>query len=338
MQLRPGQLDAALRKGLAPVYFITGDEPLQLGEAADAVRAAARQAGFGVREIFTVDSHFNWKQLAMEADSLSIFADQKIIELRLSAATPGQEGAKALQAYCGRLPEATLLLLTAGKLNKESLKTQWFQALDKVGVVVQVWPPSGQDWSRWLQQRLQKRGLEAEAAGLGLLAARLEGNLLAAAQEVEKLYVLYGKGPVSLQQIEAAVADSSRYDVFKLMDSLLAGKPTRILKILSGLQAEGIEAPVVLWGIVREARTLVKIKWALAKGQDKDSVFRNNQVWEQRRPLVGEALQRLDGRDLEAVLTLCAKADRQSKGQLAGDVWETLRVLGLMFAGLPVIK
>ncbi len=192
MRIRPEQLNAALQKGLAPVYFISGDEPLQLGEMADAVRKAARQAGFETREIFSADTGFEWNELAVSADSLSIFADKKIIDLRLPSGTPGTEGSKALITYCERLPEDTLLLITAGKLASASLKTRWFQALDKAGCVIQVWPLEGQDLIRWLQQRMQSRGLQAEAEGLRTLAARIEGNLLAAAQEIEKLYVLYG--------------------------------------------------------------------------------------------------------------------------------------------------
>jgi len=337
MQLKPEQLSTALQKGLAAVYFISGDEPLQIGEAADAIRAAARQAGFTSRELFTVDTGFAWNQLSLAADSMSIFADKQIIELRLSSGTVGIEGAKALTAYCGRFPESTLLLMTSGKLGKESVKTKWFQALDKVGVVMQVWPLEGQDLLRWLQQRLSQRGLQTEQAGLRLLASRIEGNLLAAAQEIEKLYVLYGGGTLTLHQIETAVADSSRYDVFKLVDSILAGKTNRILKILSGLHAEGIAPPVVLWAIMREVRTLIKIKWALAQGHSEETAYRNNQIWDKRRQLVGEALQRLNDKDLNKLLVLSAKADRQCKGQQAGDVWETLRTLCLMFASIPVL-
>lgn len=337
MQLRGDQLDAALQKNLAAVYLISGDEPLQVGEAADNIRSAARQAGFTSREVFTVDASFAWNQFAMAADSLSIFADKQIIELRFATNSPGQEGAKQLTAYCERLPESTLLLITCGKLSKESLKTKWLQAIDKAGVVMQIWPLEGQDLLRWLQNRLLKRGLQTEQAGLRLLASRVEGNLLAAAQEVEKLYVLYGSGNLTLQQIETAVADSSRYDVFKLMDSVLAGKANRIVKILTGLRAEGIAPPVILWAIMREARTLIKIKWAIGQGQNQETAFRNQQIWDKRKSLVSEALSRLHNDDLNQVLVLSAKVDRQSKGQEQGDVWESLRILCLLFAAVPVM-
>jgi len=335
MRLKPEQMAAALQKGLAPVYFISGDEPLQLGEMADAVRAAARAAGCDSREVLVADAGFSWNELTESAGSLSIFADKKIIDLRLPTGTPGTDGAKALVAYCERLKpgmDDTLLLITSAKLAGSSLKTQWFQALDKVGCVVQVWPLEGQDLIRWLQQRMQRRGLQADAEGIKILASRIEGNLLAAVQEIEKLYVLYGAGQLSKQQIFDVVADSSRFDVFKLMDSVLAARVSRILRILSGLQAEGVAAPVVLWALTREARMLIKIKQALAQGQNKAQVFKNNQIWDKRQQLVSDALNRLTESDLNSILTLSAKADRQIKGRQQGEPWETLLSVCLLFA------
>jgi len=337
MRIKPDQLSSALQKGLMPVYFITGDEPLQLGEMADAVRKAARKAGFENREILSAETGFEWNQLAFSADSFSIFADKKIIDLRLPSGTPGTDGAKALIAYCERLPEDTLLLITAGKVASSALKSRWLEALDKKGAVIQVWPLEGQDLIRWLQQRMQQRGLHAETDGLRLLASRIEGNLLAAAQEIEKLYVLYGTGNLSHQQLFEVVADSSRYDVFKLMDSVLAASVNRIFKVLSGLRAEGIAAPIVLWALTREARVLIKIKLALAQGQNRDVVFKNHQIWDKRKQLVSNALNRLNDSNLNSILVLSAKADRQIKGQQQGDAWETLLAICLMFASTQVM-
>jgi DNA polymerase-3 subunit delta len=332
MRLKPEQIATALQKELAPVYFISGDEPLQLGEMADAVRAAARKVGYDSREVLVADAGFSWNELTESAGSLSIFTDKKIIDLRLPTGTPGTEGSKALIAYCERLPEDTLLLITSAKLAGASLKARWFQALDKAGCVVQVWPLDGQDLIRWLQQRMQRRGLQAETEGIKILASRIEGNLLAAAQEIEKLYVLYGAGQLSNQQIFDVVADSSRFDVFKLMDSVMAARVGRIFKILSGLRAEGVAAPVVLWALTREARVLIRIKQALAQGQNRALVFKNNQIWDKRQQLVSDALNRLGDSDLNAILTLSAKADRQIKGQQQGDPWETLLAVCLRFA------
>lgn len=331
MRIKPGQLSAELKKGLKPIYVITGDEPLQLAELADEIRKAAKLAGFENREVITVDANFEWNQLAFLADSTSIFADKKIIDLRLPSGTPGVDGAKALVAYCGRLQEDNLLLITAGKLASAALKTRWFEALDKQGIVIQVWPLEGQELISWLQQRLQRRGLSANADGLRLLASRVEGNLLAAAQEIENLYVLYGAGNLSQQQIVEVVADNSRYDVFKLIDSVLSDREDRIIKILSGLREEGVAAPVVLWALARETRSLIKIKWAIAGGQSKDLAFKNNQIWDKRKQIVSNVLNRLSDKDLTRILVLGAKADRQIKGQQSGDAWETLREVCLMF-------
>jgi len=332
MRIKPEQLSGVLQKGLLPVYFITGDEPLQLGELADEIRKSAKKNGFDNREIVSVETGFEWNQLAFMADSLSIFSDKKIIDLRLPSGTPGIDGAKALINYCERLSEDTILLITSGKIDSKALKSRWVEALDKQGLVIQVWPLEGQDLIRWIQNRMQRRGLVVQSDGVQLLASRIEGNLLAAAQEIEKLYVLYGAGNLSLQQINDVVADSSRYDVFKLMDTVLSANVNRIIKVLSGLRSEGTATPIVLWALTRDARLLIKIKLALAQGQNQETVFKNNNVWDKRKTLISQSLKRLSDHDLNNILVTSAIADRQIKGQQAGDAWETLLTICLMFA------
>ncbi|MDD5276551.1 MAG: DNA polymerase III subunit delta [Methylovulum sp.] len=338
MHLKPEQFKLALQKKLAPVYFISGDEPLQLGEMADAVRAVARQMGYLNRELLQAEATgFSWHQLAHSADSLSVFADKKIIDLRLPSGAPGIDGSKALITYCGNLPEDTVLLITAGKVAKEALKSRWLQALDKVGAIVQVWPLEKQDLIHWLGQRLQQRGLSADPEGVKILASRIEGNLLAAAQEIEKLYVLYGACKLSTGQIVDVVADNARYDAFKLIDAVLSANVNQLLRTFSGLQAENVPAPVILWALAREVRVLSKIKFALKQGQSKELVFKNHQVWDKRKTLINEAIARLSDADLNRLLVLGAKADRQIKGQQSGDAWETLRTICLLFASVQVL-
>ncbi len=327
------KLGEALQKGLAPVYFLSGDEPLQLGEAADAIRKAARQAGFSEREVISVDSHFEWHLLAETASSLSLFADKKIIDLRIPDGKLGNDGAKALQAYCNHLPSDTLVLISTAKIAATSLKTRWFEAIDDCGVVVQIWPLDGMDLIHWLQQRAAQRGLQIELEGIKLLASKIEGNLLAAAQEIEKLYVLYGARLISAETITDVVADSSRYDVFKLVDAILSGRTKRILKIVQGLREEGIAAPVVLWGLTREARLLLSIQTQLQQRIPKEQVFKNHQLWDKRKVLINDALSKLTRKQLFDVLVLSAKADQQIKGQQQGDPWETLLHICLLFAG-----
>ncbi len=331
MRLKSEQLAASLQKSLGAVYLVSGDEPLQIVELSDAIRQAAKKAGFSQREIFSTDTGFEWSEITTAARSLSIFGDKKVLDVRVPSANFGNEGAKTLISYCERLPADTVLLITTGKLNAASMKTKWFEAVDKVGVTIQVKPLEGDELLQWLQNRLQQRGLNADRAGLLLLAERVEGNLLAAAQEIEKLYVLYGATALTQAQIFDAVADSSRYDVFKLIDAVLAANVNRIFKVLAGLQAEGIAPPVVLWALMREARTLCKVHLELNSGKSKDMVFRNNQIWDKRVGLVDKALKRLSHNQLFEILTLSAKADRQAKGQESGDVWETILAVCLLF-------
>jgi DNA polymerase-3 subunit delta len=251
--------------------------------------------------------------------------------LRLPSSKPGTDGAKVLTAYCKHPPPDTVLLITAGKLESASLKSQWFQALDNVGVVVQVWPLQGAELLHWLQRRAERKTMHLSADAIKSLAARIEGNLLAAAQELEKLYILHGHATISRAMIEDEVADSSRFDVFKLTDALLGGKLNRSVKILSGLKMEGVAAPVVLWALAREARTLFSIKSELKQGTHAETVFKNHQIWDKRKQPVQEALHRLKPEDIQAILLLCAKADQQIKGQCSGDGWETLFEICLRF-------
>ncbi len=332
MWLKTEQLASAIARKLEPIYFLSGDEPLQLGEAADVVRQAAKKAGYENRELLTVDTRFAWSDFLQAVDSMSIFSEKKIIDLRIPTGKPGTEGSKAFVHYCSRLPEDTLLLITAAKLEKSAKKSKWVSTLEKHGVAIQVWSLSGADLLNWIQQRMQKKGLIADRPGLRVIASRVEGNLLAAAQEVEKLYVLYGQGQLSEQQIEEAVVDVARYDVFNLVDASLSGRVDRVLKILRGLQHEGIAAPIVLWALTREVRNLIYIKQKLAAGHPRNSVFMQHQVWDKRQQLVTKAINKLAAQDLMQMLLIAAKADRQMKGQQAGDSWESLLEISLMLA------
>lgn len=331
MRLKPEQLANSLQKSLAAVYLFHGDEPLQISEMSDLIRHSARQAGFSEREIFSTDTGFEWSDITTAAASISIFGDKKVLDVRVPSANFGNDGAKTLIRYCEKLPINTILLITCGKLNSASMKTRWFEAVDKVGITIQVKQPEGNELLQWLQNRLLLRGLNTDRAGIQLLAERVEGNLLAAAQEIEKLYVLHGNATLTQAQIFDVVADSSRYDVFKLVDTVLAANTNRIFKMLAGLQAEGIAPPVILWGLMREARTLCKVKLELSEGKNRDLIFRNYQIWDKRMGLVEKAVKHLPHNKLFEILTLCAKADRQAKGQEKGDVWETILEVCLLF-------
>ncbi len=332
MLLKTEQLPASLAKKLAPIYLISGDEPLQSGEAADAVRLAAKNSGYENRELLTVDAHFSWVDFIQAANAMSIFSDKKIIDLRLPSGKPGMEGSKALISYCERLPEDTLLLITAGKLEKNATKSKWVMTLEKYGVIIQVWPLEGKDLVEWIQKRMQRKGLSTNKQGQRLIATRVEGNLLAANQEIEKLYVLYGSATLTTQQIEEVVADASRYDVFNLVNAALSGRVERVNKILLGVRHEGIAAPIVLWALTREIRSLISIQQQLQAGQPRNAVFMKHRVWDKRQKLVSHALSKLSRQNLLNALLLAAKTDRQIKGEQAGDCWESLLEISLMLA------
>lgn len=337
MRLQVDQLLPALQKKLAPVYFFSGDEPLQLGEAADAVRTAAKQQDYLNREVYAVDSGFSWQAWIEEIASASIFSERKLVELAIPNAKPGTDGAKVLTQYCQKLPVDTILLITAGKLPSSAKRSKWVQTLEQTGVLLQVWPLQGADLLQWLQRRLHQKGMQADREAIRLLAQRIEGNLLAAVQEIEKMFVLYGPVKISTDQVLQAVQDSSRYDVFELVDSVLAGNVARSLKILQVLQAEGIVDVVVLWALTREIRTLEHLRLGFKRGENRQQLFRQLQIWDKRQSLVQSALKRLPPQTLQQMLLLAGRVDRQIKCGEQGDSWQSLMLLCLLFCGQPVM-
>ncbi len=337
MRLRRDQLAAQLAKELLPVYLITGDEPLQLMEAADAVRERARALGYTEREVMQVEPGFDWGALQAASDSLSLFAEQRIIDLRLPTGKPGVQGGKALEAYAERPAEDTVLLIQAGKLDKGALNAKWAKALERVGALIQVWPLSAAETPRWVAQRMRSRGLKPMDDAVKLLTDKVEGNLLAAAQEIDKLSLLCGPGArVDVQTVVGSVADSARYNVYDLADAALQGDAERGVKILNGLRGEGVEPVLILWSLTREVRSLTSMADELARGASADRLLQS--VWQKRRPLVKRALQRQSAKVWRDLLHRCALADRVIKGQAAGSVWDELLQLVLGISGKPLFK
>jgi len=308
MRLRIDQLDAQLAKVLSSIYFITGDEPLQLGESADAVRRAAKDAGYSSREILDAGKGFDWNELAAEANSLSLFAEKRVIDLRLSSAAIGRNGSQAFVEYAARPPADTLLLITSPKLDRSQQSSKWVKALDECGVLVQIWPIDGPRLPSWIEQRLRKNGLIPEAEVVPMMAERVEGNLLAAAQEIDKLLLLNGPGVITVEKLIESVADSARFDVFGLVDSALMGKSARVMRMLAGLRAEGIPPTVVLWALAREIRQLASMAYAMERGgQSADQAMAAQRVWNQRKAVVRQGLVRLRCRRWQQLLALwCA--------------------------------
>ncbi|HSG10454.1 MAG TPA: DNA polymerase III subunit delta [Gammaproteobacteria bacterium] len=338
MQVKPEQLDAHLKKQLAPVYFISGDDPLRVMEAADAVRAAARAQGYDERDVLTVQTGFDWYSLQSEAGSLSLFSSQRVIDLRMPTGKPGREGAQALRDFAEQVPEDTLLLVTAGKLDPAARKSKWVQALDKAGVVLFIWPMDAREFNGWVAARMRRCGLEPTAEAVSMLADRVEGNLLACVQEIDKLYLLQGAGAVDADAITRLVADNARFDVFGLVDAALAGKAARSIRILHGLEAEGTAPQIVLWALAREIRQLTAMATQVAGGQAIPGVLSRYHVWANRKTAVGTALKRLKPAECNAMLRHCASIDRISKGRGAGNAWDELLQLTCRLAGQEVLS
>ncbi len=324
MQCYPNQLEMQLRKGLAPLYLVSGDEPLQAGEAADAVRAATRSAGFEERLVFHAEAGFDPAELSAAADALSLFATQRLMELRLGG-MPNKGVAEALEAYAGHPPQDTVLLITAPKIDAKSKKSKWYQAVDRAGVCVSVWPVEVGQLPGWIEKRLRSRGLRAVGDAPGMLVERVEGNLLAAAQEIDKLALLLGEGgQVDEEVVRETVGSSSRFDVYDLSEAALEGDFPRVRRILEGLQGEGSAPYLVLWALHREASRLAAMADEVAGGASAETVLGRYRIWDKQKPRLRQALQRAKPAAMRRLLQTCARSEQVIKGGRVGDPWQAL--------------
>ncbi|MEH6388205.1 MAG: DNA polymerase III subunit delta [Pseudomonas profundi] len=337
MKLNATQLGRQLKDELAPVFVVSGDDPLLTGEAADQIRHACRQAGSEERLVFHVDRSFDWGQLHDASHSMSLFAQQRLIELRIPGGKPGDEGGKALIAWLDSPPPDTTLLVSLPKLDGSTQRSKWAKTLIEhpASRFVQVWPIEAQQLPSWMRDRLASAGIQASPEALDLLSARVEGNLLAASQEIEKLKLFCNGGVLDVQTVQEAVADSARFDVFNLADAMLKGEPQQALRVLHGLRGEGVEAPVVLWAIARELRSLANMAQDLARGLPMERIFASQRppVWDKRKPLLSRALQRHPAPAWESWLSIAQQADEQIKGQHAGSAWDSLARIAVEVSG-----
>jgi DNA polymerase-3 subunit delta len=329
MKVRPDQLEQQLARGLVPIYFISGDEPLQLMEAADAVRAAARQQGYSEREVMDVDASFDWNLLLDAGNSMSLFAEQRILELRMPTGKPGKQGAQVLLDYAQRPADDAVLIVTAGKIEGSAKNSKWFKTLDQVGVVMQCWPLTSHELPRWVEQRSRARGMQLAPEAVALIVDRVEGNMLAATQEIDKLYLLYGDAPIGLQEATAAVADSARYSIYDLVDSSLVGDLARTSRIVGGLKNEGVEPVLALWALSRELRLLTGIATAR---MSQDAAMAKARVWDNRKALLRKALARHSAGRWQNFLKRCARIDKVIKGVEPGRPWDELLALSTQIA------
>lgn len=331
MNLRAEQLAAQLKRGLAPLYVLHGDEPLLVIEAADAVRAAAREAGITEREVIVTHQYFRWDELSLSAGNLSLFGDRKLIDLRIPNGKPGKQGGEALVRLARELDPhaADPILITLPQLDWAARKVSWFLALSEAGTVVECNAPALPELPQWIAQRLSRQQQSAPRDALEFIADHVEGNLLAAHQEIQKLGLLYEPGELTLAQIEEAVLHVARYDTEKLRTALLEGDAARCARLLDGLKGEGAATPLVLWAMTTEIRTLARLSSASESGQNLEAVMKAERVFGPRQALVRRAVPRLRAAALRAALAHAARIDRMIKGLARGDVWDEFLLLSM---------
>jgi DNA polymerase III subunit delta len=321
LKLTPDSLSAHLSERLLPVYLISGDEPLQAAEAADAVRARARAAGFSEREVHFIERAGDWDDVRAASANLSLFGARRLVELRLPSARPGPHGGAVLSALLARPDPDTLFLLLAPRLDRDAQGAEWVRAAEAAGAWLQVWPIDSGRLVSWLRGRSRRLGLEASDEALELLAARTEGNLLAAHQELTKLALL-ASGRVSADTVLASVADSARFDVFGLGEAVLAGEHARALRMLAGLRAEGTEPTLALWALTRALREM----WGARSGAAPPA-------WQRRGAALAQAAKRASRLPFAALTARAARADRLIKGRLPGNPWDELALLTAQLCG-----
>ncbi len=336
MQLRFDAIDGHLAKTLAPLYVITSDEFLLALEVADKIRRAAKAQGFLEREILTVERSFKWGALLAANQSQSLFGDKKLIDLRIPTGKPGKDGGAALQEYVANLSPDNLTLITLPKLDWATQKAAWVGSLQQAAVYIDIPLVERAALPNWISQRLSAQGQSADRQSLDFIADRVEGNLLAAHQEIQKLGLLHPLGKLSFEVIHDAVLNVARYDVFKLNEAMLAGDVARLVRMLDGLKGEGEALPLVLWAVAEELRTLLKLKSGMAQGRPLGVLLKEYRIWGPREKLMAPALQRVTLPTLQAALQEAAQVDKMVKGlrakAFAGDAWDALLQLGLRVA------
>lgn len=323
MQIKPEQLAASLQRGLAPVYLVGGDEPLLLLECCDQIREAAKAGGFVERELLQADAKFDWSELR-QAAAPSLFASRKIIDLRLRTGKPGQDGGKALTEWAESPDPDVLLLVSCEQWDKGSRNAKWAASLTKAGVRIDIWPIGPQQLPQWLEQRMRQHGMQPDPEVLRILADRLEGNLLAARQEIDRLALLRGAGRVTVDDVMRVVADSSRFDAFTLAEHMLGGNLQEGLRVAAGLKRMDTPLPMLLGALLNQLKVVESYALAMRNGQDEFTVFRQLNVWQNRQNTVRAAGRRLRTEQICTAYKILSLVDRQSKGQAAGDPWQSI--------------
>ena len=337
MRLKPEQLNQHLQSQLKPVYVVSGDEPLLSQEICDAIRAAARAQGFDEREVHHVDGQYKWADLIDSANAMSLFASRKVIELRIENGKPGDQGSKALLEICQQPNPDNILLVVLPKVDKSAQNSKWFKALDKLGAFIQHWPVERNQLPGWIANRLRANNLKADREALALLADRTDGNLLAAAQEIEKLKLITSE-TISAADVEASVGDASRYDVFALTEACFKGDVSRCLHILSVLQGEGLNALQPLGIIANDIRLLLTFCQLKQSGVAEDKALQQLKVfWPKKQQQMKGASRRLNVTVIQQSLQICNQIDFATKSLLQDDAWRLLSVLITKLCGVKAL-
>ncbi len=335
MQIRVEQLTAEIeRKGLSPIYLISGDEPLQSNEAADFIRRKARESGIEERVVLDVATGFDWNRLIEENASMSLFANTRLIELRMGSSKPGREGGKVLTEYAEHLASENILLITCNKLEKQVQKSKWYKALDKVGVTTQVWPIAAEKLPSWLRQRVKQHNKAITADAAQLIADRVEGNMLAASQEISKLCLLVDNDEITVEDVVSAVTDSTRFDVFNLIECAYANETKRLLRMLDGLKSEGMDPMAIYGPLMWDYRRLCTMGYHLSNGTSLEKLFSDYRIWDnKRKQAIKSILHRHDIKKLHALLKQANTLDRTIKSAEKHTAWDALLSLLLAFSG-----
>lgn len=334
MKISPQKLAAHLAKGLAPLYVISGDEPLTAGEAADAIRTAARAAGYEERESDVVGNanKFKWQDCFSSLDNLSLFASRRIFELRIPGGKPGREGGAVLTELASSPPADTLVIIHLPRLDSKSNKTKWVKSLQQGGVWIDVAEPDISQLPGWLNERAKRLGLRLERDAAMELATRTEGNLLAAQQELERLSLLMPGETVAADVISGSVADGARFDPFQLTDAALAQDSGRALRVLFGLWREGVANPLIAWALSREATVVLNLWTELQSGAPLAQAFKAQRIWDKRQPAYRKALNAHDEASVRHLMKCAARADRVVKGAEQGSPRNVMLELVLAMA------
>jgi DNA polymerase-3 subunit delta len=336
MRIDSEDLPRHLAKGIGTLYVVHGGGLLLAIEAADAIRNAAREAGYMEREVIIAEQHFKWAELRNSAQSMSLFSSRKVIDLRIPSGKPGIEGGQALQEHCENLNPDTLTLISLPRLDSTAMKSRWFAALEQYGTMISADEIALAALPAWIAARLKRQGQSTDAETLAFLAQRVEGNLLAAFQEIQKLALLFPAGPLTFEQVKDSVMDVARYDVFKLAEAMLAGDAERYVRILDGLRAEGTATVLILWTVSEDIRTLAKVLRAMKQSGNLANALRDARVWGVRQKLVERAALRFTPTFAERALRQAAQIDKLIKGLRRGDVWDELLQLGVRCARVGI--